>query len=229
MNVFSDRRVVLVVSGGALALALVLVAGFLFGHRRVEHGLAEQGAPHAALTVRMGETGGGKLDPSARLRCFAAGRFVGELSVAECAARNGVDPGRMDVGVDSAGQVAAAEDGAAALAPLPEAQAAEPAEPAPAAAEAPAGTAEARAPFPAGADCLRYGASGWRGVAVGLSPRACARVLFEGRCVRPGEALYGRVGTRTLRLVPGRVEVSPDNRDFTPLIRQDAQACALDG
>ena len=54
-------------------------------------------------------------------------------------------------------------------------------------------------------------------------------MLFENRCVRPGDAVYGRYGSRTLRLVPGRVELSPNNRDFSFLMDQDSESCTLDG
>ena len=77
--------------------------------------------------------------------------------------------------------------------------------------------------------CLRYGPGGWRPAGVGLTLRACAHVLYDNRCVRPGEAVYGRYGPRTLRLVPGRVEVSPNNRDFDALMGQDSESCTLDG
>ena len=43
-----------------------------------------------------------------------------------------------------------------------------------------------------------------------------------GRCVKPGEAAYGRWGEETLRLVPRRVEASSDNRTFRPLVDQGA-------
>jgi hypothetical protein len=55
----------------------------------------------------------------------------------------------------------------------------------------------------------------------------CVRVLFDGRCVRPGDALYGRAGSQTVRLLPGRVEISPDNRSFRTLAVQDPDDCSL--
>jgi hypothetical protein len=39
--------------------------------------------------------------------------------------------------------------------------------------------------------------------------------------VRPGDALYGRWGDTTLRLVPRRVEQSADNTRFRTLAEQD--------
>lgn len=220
MEAFQDRRVVLGVGLGAFVLLMLLVgvyAGGLAGRRKT----AAPAGPRASLQVQMGETGSAKLDPKAPLRCFVNGRFVGTATLADCARRNGVDPGRMDVGVDASGQVAAAGEGQAELAALPEepAAAVQPAEPV----QPPAQPGAAR-----GA-CLRYAGGEWREAGVGLTLRACARTLFEGRCVRPGEALYGRYGERTLRLVPGRVESSGDDRSFSPVMGQDPDACALDG
>jgi hypothetical protein len=48
---------------------------------------------------------------------------------------------------------------------------------------------------------------------------ACVATLYNGVCQKGG-ALYGRWGEQTLRLVPGRVEVSPDNRSFHVLTEQ---------
>jgi hypothetical protein len=69
-------------------------------------------------------------------------------------------------------------------------------------------------------ECLRFGSDGWRSAGDAMTRNACVQILFAGRCQRPGEALYGRWGGQTLRLVPGRVETSPDNRAFAPLVDQ---------
>lgn len=213
-----DRRVIFTaVAAGAALLAVLAGVFYVSAHRSpTVHG--DTPAPHGALQVKMGETGGGKLDPKAPLRCFVGGRFVGELPLGECAQRNGVETGLLGVGVDSSGQVAAATSGGTELAPLPEDSA-----------EAVAATEPQSVASAPSAECLRYGQSGWRTAGVGLTLRACARVLFENRCVKPGEAVYGRYGSRTLRLAPGRVEVSPNNRDFSRLMDQDSESCTLDG
>lgn len=221
MDWSSDRRVRWAVVAGAALLLLVLAAAYLRGVSPRRSAPAARTGPRPALQVRMGETGSARLDPKAPLRCFVGGRFVGATSLAECARRNGVDPGRMDVGVDTSGQVAAAGAGEAELAALPEDGA-----------ETPTATAPEAAPSAAvrpGGACLRHAGGQWREAGVGLSLRACVRTLFEGRCVRPGEALYGRYGERTLRLVPGRVEGSTDDRNFSFVTGQDAEACQLDG
>jgi hypothetical protein len=101
--------------------------------------------------------------------------------------------------------------------------------PAPIEAEAPPKAEQAQAAPPAAApgDCLRYAPEGWRSAGAGVSLGQCARTLFEGRCERAGEALYGRWGQETLRLVPGRVEMSSDNHTFHPLMTQNVQDCSL--
>ena len=221
MNPLGGRRVALLAIGlvGLVVVAVAALLGLRGGAAKVE----TPPAPRGALRVTMGETRA-KLDPKAALRCFVAGRFVGETSLADCAQKNGVDPGRMDVGVDKTGQVAAAGEGQAELAPLPEAR------PAPPPGQTPeAAAATAPPPAPGAGACLRYAGGRWREAGVGMSLRACVRTLFEGRCVRPGEALYGRYGATSLRLVPGRVEASDNNRDFQYVVGQDAEACVLDG
>jgi hypothetical protein len=59
-----------------------------------------------------------------------------------------------------------------------------------------------------------------------MTLNACVQALFAGRCEKPGAATYGRWMQQTLRLVPGRVEVSADNRSFRPLTEQGA-GCAI--
>ena len=72
-----------------------------------------------------------------------------------------------------------------------------------------------------GASCLRHTGSDWRTVSSNTSLNACVQALYSGTCVRPGDALYGRWGNTTLRLVPRRVEQSPDNNRFRTLVEQD--------
>ena len=58
------------------------------------------------------------------------------------------------------------------------------------------------------------------------SDLSCVQTLFAGRCEPAGSATYGRWMQQTLRLVPGRVEVSADNRRFRTLADQGA-GCAI--
>ncbi len=61
-----------------------------------------------------------------------------------------------------------------------------------------------------------------------MTLNACVQALYSGTCVRPGDAQYGRWGETTLRLVPRRVEQSPDNSRFTTLAEQD-RSCQFPG
>jgi hypothetical protein len=168
---------------------------------------ADAGRAGGGLQVQLGAAN--RIDPNAPLRCFVNGQFVGMETTARCAELNGVPAGALDVGVDATGALAPGGAGSVALKPLPAAPAA----------AAPAATVAA--PVEAQSDCLRFSGSGWRNVGA-MSLNACVRTLFSGRCVEAGEADYGRWGAQTLRLVPGRVESSPDNRNFDTLIRQSA-------
>ena len=66
----------------------------------------------------------------------------------------------------------------------------------------------------------------WREAGANVGLQACVHVLYDGRCVRPGDAIYGRFGAQTLRLVPGKVEISNDNHNFRTLVEQ-AGDCSL--
>ena len=67
----------------------------------------------------------------------------------------------------------------------------------------------------------------WRKLADAVTLDACVQALFAGRCAVPGSAVYGRWADETLRLVPGRVERSNDNRTFQLLVRQTPGTCAV--
>jgi len=166
-----------------------------------------------------------RIDPGKPLRCFVAGQFVGELSLTDCARRNGVATDALDVGLDETGALAAAQQAGAQLIPLPPAEEGEP----PAMEESSLPPAEAEDvtadAAPAGT-CLRHGGGRWRRVAEAVDLNACVQALFAGRCERPGGAAYGRFGQQTLRLVAGKVEISDDNRSFRTLAPQ-APDCSL--
>ena len=218
MKALQDRRVLTAAGAGAALLAGVVIALALGGR-----GKPPPQAPaekRAGLQVEMGAESA-RLDPARPLRCFVGGQFVGVASLVDCAKRNGVSAQSLDVGLDESGELAAGGE-AAQLQPLPTVtpptqQTVPP--------EAPPAPAVAVAAGPVG-ECMRYGSDGWRSVGGAMSQNACVRILFDGRCQRPGEALYGRWASQTLRLVPGRVETSPDNRSFATLVEQGAN-CAL--
>ena len=216
MNFLQDRRVLLAGGASAALLAGVLIAVFIMGKDRPP---PPEPAPKGALQVELGEQP--RISPNQQLRCFVGGQFIGTATLADCAKKNGVAAQSLDVGLDESGALAA---GGESLKPLPTVAppvqvAVTPPPPAPVIQGAPVLT-----PTPAGApvgECLRYGAEGWRPAGGATSLSACVKELFEGRCQRPGEALYGRWSGQTLRLVPGRVETSPDNRTFHSLVDQN--------
>jgi hypothetical protein len=215
------RRNLPVLIGGALALAAGLsVAGVLvFQHRGEKPPPAP--ASQAGLVIESSAPEDNQLDAAKPLRCFVGGQFVGELTLAECAQRNGVATGGLDVGVDQTGQLAATDQAGTVLTPLPPPGSAAPIIPAP----APVTTAAAAPPAPAGA-CWRYADGSWRRLPADMTLNACVQALFAGRCEKAGGAAYGRWMQQTLRLAPGKVEVSGDNRSFRTLAELGA-GCAI--
>lgn len=221
MDFLKDRRTLLAIIGGAVAL----LAGVIIATLMVRNGQGEKTPPPPAsqggLVVETGAPDDGRLDPAKPLRCFVAGKYVGDITLIECAKRNGVATGALDVGIDQAGNLAAADQAGTMLTPLPpQPETVSPAAPA-INAQAPAATA---AGAPAGG-CWRY-EGGWRKLPSEMTLNACVQALFAGRCERTGGATYGRWMQQTLRLVPGRVEVSGDNRSFRPLADQAAN-CSI--
>jgi len=228
MDILKDRRVILG-CGAALALAAGLAVAALIATRHRD----SQEAPPASqggLVIQTGRDDDIKLDPSRPLRCFVNGQLVGELPLVDCAKRNGVATGGLDVGLDPSGALAASHGMSSDITPLPppteiSASAGPPIASSPPDTQAPQ-AAPPDAARVAAASCLRYGEAGWRKLPYDMSLNACVQALYDGQCVAPGGALYGRWGDRTLRLVPGRVEISADNRNFRSLARQGA-ACSL--
>ncbi len=211
---------------GAAVLAGVAMAALLAkGGAAPGNTTADQ--PERGLQVQMGADEA-KLDPNRMLRCFVGGKFVGQASLADCAKKNGVSAQALDVGLDQSGELAAAS-GDTPLQPLPPSDAA--------AANTVAPTPPAAIPEPkpvvsastAGVgDCLRFSGDGWRDAAGGAATiNACIQALFPARCPKAGEAVYGRWSGQTLRLVPGRVEISSNNRDFHPIAEQNPKDCAI--
>jgi hypothetical protein len=208
------NRLVLI-AGVVLAIAAaVLLAVVLGGRGSAPASQAVEDGPPGALTVDVAEAPA--LEPTRELRCFVNGQFVGMATLVDCARRNGLATDALDVGLDATGALAAAPTAAFDPPPATPAVVVAP-EPQP----QPQSDAPAAPPPAAGPACLRFAGSEWRNLGDGLSQAACVRALFAGTCVRPGEALYGRYGDTTLRLVPRRVEQSPDNTRFRTLVEQD--------
>ncbi|KQY29865.1 hypothetical protein ASD38_11145 [Caulobacter sp. Root487D2Y] len=212
MELLKDRRVLL---GGGAALALIAGLGIALA---LMHGAkSPTEAPPASrggLVVETGRADDTKLDPARPLRCFVGGQFVGETTLAECANKNGVATGALDVGVDETGALAAADQAGLVLTPLPP-PAEAPTVPAPAATPAAQTPAVSSTPL---AVCWRYAGGEWRKLPGEITVNACAQQISGGKCERAGGATYGRWGDETLRLVPGRVESSSDNRTFHSII-----------
>jgi hypothetical protein len=214
MELFKDRRAVALVGMGLALLAGLAIAAFLMLRHR---GVSEPPpASQGGLIVQTGRDDDVKLDEGRPLRCFVNGQLVGDLKLSECAKRNGVASGALDVGLDPTGALAAAHGDSGQLTPLPPPEAssdAEPQSPSGAANEAPSGVQSgARV-----AACWLYTDASWSRVPEDLTLDACLRTLYPDRCARGGPPVYGRWGDRTLRLVDGRIDISPDNRNFRVL------------
>lgn len=220
MEFLKDRR--LVIAGG---VALALLAGLVFAMTRPKNPRTPPPAAETGLKIDIGREDDFKIDPQRQLRCFVGGQFVGLTTLADCAKRNGVASGALDVGIDETGALAAADQLGATLTPLPPS----PAERAPGAAAVlpPAPGVQVETPVvrgPPTLTCWRYDRN-WTRMA-DMTLNACVQALFAGRCEAPGGATYGRWGDQTLRLVPGRVEQSSDNRSFRSLAEQGAN-CSI--
>lgn len=211
----------LVILGGAVAL----LAGLAIAWFLTTAGQGEPTPPPASqggLVIEAGEDDS-RIDPAKPLRCFVAGQFVGELTLTECAQRNGVATDALDVGVDETGALAAAEQAGALLTPLPPAEAETPPD---SRAEPPLAAAPEPTPLAEAAGCWRHERSQWRRLPGEIDLNSCVQTLFAGRCEKPGAASYGRWGQQTLRLVTGKVEISSDNRSFRTLASQPSN-CSL--
>lgn len=201
--------------GGAVA-ALLAGGVIAWGLTRGDSGdSTPPPASEAGLIIDSSASDDGRIDPAKPLRCFVQGRFVGELSLIDCARRNGVATDALDVGIDESGALAAAEQADQTLVPLPpvETPPVTPVEP-----EIVAEFEDAAAPPPE--SCWRYGGARWRKLPGDLDLEACVQALFAGQCEKSGAASYGRWGQQTLRRVAGRVEASDDNRTFHVLAPQ---------
>jgi len=212
MEFFKDRRIVLAVGGGvALLLGILIAVTIMRGSRAPA---APPPASQAGLVVETGRDDETRLDPARPIRCFVAGQFAGEITLTECAQRNGVATGALDVGVDETGALAAADSAGTILAPLPPSPVTPaPTQPAPIDADEPS---QATA---VGSMCWRYASGGWS-QAGAMDLNSCVQALFAGQCEKRGGATYGRWGEQTLRLVRDKVEISQDNRRFRTLVEQ---------
>ncbi len=140
------------------------------------------------------------------------------MTLADCAKKNGMLAQKMDVGLNDNGEVVAAPTGSLTPAPPTPASAGAPPDKANPQAQVPDQTAEVvpdaqAAAGPTGV-CLRYNSNTWNKLSDSRTLGQCVQLLYDQRCVSPGNASYGRWGDKTLRLVPKRVEISDDNTNF---------------
>jgi hypothetical protein len=208
-----DNRILIAIGAGLAVVAAVVIALVLSAGR--DRDPAPPPAAQGGLTVAVADAP--ELNTTRELRCYVDGQFVGLATLADCARRNGVATDALDVGVDETGALVALP--AAPVIEPPVDLAAAP-QPFPATAE-PARPDQPQVQAAAGAQCLRHTGSDWRVLSSSMSLNACVQALYAGTCVRPGDALYGRWGNTALRLVPRRVEQSPDNSRFRTLVEQD--------
>lgn len=201
--------------GGVVLLLAILVGVFMARSPKAPKAGAEANVAAARLQIDQGKDD--KPNPAVPLRCFVGGQFVGQFTLADCARKNGLSAQALDVGLDPAtGQVAAAAtDSPMNLRPLT-----------PDRSPQPLRSASPEDVAAASGECMRYAGDAWRTVAPNVTAQQCMRSLFENRCARAGEAVYGRWNGQVLRLVPGKVEISSDNRSFRTMMMQDSSDCA---
>jgi hypothetical protein len=209
MDIFKGRRAVAFAGMGVALLAGLVIAVFML----MRDGGSTEAPPasQGGLVVQTGRDDDIKLDARRPLRCFVNGQLIGELTVSDCARRNGVATGALDVGLDRSGALAGTNGATSDITPLP---------PDAASADAPieeyagVGNVTVTAAAARVAACWRYGEAQWTRLPDDQTLPGCVQALYSGQCDKVGPPAYGRWGDRTLRLVGGRIEVSPDNRNF---------------
>ncbi len=226
MRFVRNPRVVLAIGAG-LALSAGLGIGLFIMMR--DHGSnSPPPASKGGLVVEMGSVDEAPSANGRQLRCFVRGQFVGMASLVQCAKKNGVSTQGLDVGLDANGALAAADGAGVVVTPLAPDQIKDQIEDAVLGAPVEPKTAEvADVKKPAVAACMRFSSGEWRKVGDDIELNSCARTLFDGKCEKDESASYGRWGTQTLRLVPGKIEQSPDNKSFAFLVEQTMPGCHL--
>lgn len=219
MSEARDRRVIVAIG---VSIVIAVIVAVVLSRRQYRD--ADQGAApsQGGLNVQIGRDDDIKFDISRPLQCFAGGKDVGDLTLAQCARRNGVSEGAMDVGLDAAAVVTAPEASDGPFAPPPPPNASGPRLPG-----TPQAAADVQSALSDNAVCWRYAAGGWRTVAPSASLEACVRALFAGDCSPPGAPPeFGRWGDHALRRWRGEVEISDDDRNYRGLAEQ-ASDCSL--
>jgi hypothetical protein len=206
-----------IVGGGAL---VAIVVGVLVAMGLFRSDPGDDTPPPAAeggLKVELTQVYAGTLDPDRPLRCFVGDQMVGELTVAQCAQRNGVAAQALDVGLDASGALTAVVSAAPPLNTEPLGEAVAGPEPVPDYEGAPAAT-------PAGGpvgECARETASGRLPLSEAATLETCVRLVFSGRCEQPGGASYGAWRGQSLRLSGRRVELE-EGAGYRVVAQQDS-------
>ncbi|HEX8569134.1 MAG TPA: hypothetical protein VF699_04320 [Caulobacteraceae bacterium] len=220
----SDRRGLLIAAAGALIAVVVGTSVAMWLFRSDPGDDTPPPASEGGLKVELTQVDAAEIDPSRELRCFVDGKLVGELTLEQCARRNGVAAQALDVGTDASGALAAVVSAAPPVNTEPLGAGIVDGAPTPTVALTPP-------PPPSSVDptgaCVRHVGGEWRELGQAVALDTCVQLLFAGRCEEPGGAQYGRWNGQALRLVPGRVEIAPDGATFRMLARQDPQTCMI--
>ena len=218
----ADHRRWILLAGTAAAL----MAGAVIAWMLLARGGGASSAPPASqggLVVQSGREEAARLEPGRPLRCFVGGRLVGEITLADCARRNGVASGALDVGLDRGGELAATAPTAAVpgvpVSGVPDDR------PAVAPPASPQPTPELIAATGV-ADCAQFADGGWVRIAGATSLAGCVRALFDGQCLADGVVSRGHWADQMLRLAGGRVEASRNGAPYRLVITQGA-GCTL--
>ena len=199
MDLTKDRRALYIGGAAAAIVAVMVVVGIAAVRAGDDAPPAESAGP--GLVVQRGVQAVSNLDPAALLKCYVSGKLVGEMRVADCAARNGVATGPLEVGVAKAPDSGPANTVMAEIAPPPP--------PPPIDVAAQDQSAPGADPAAAGGrPCWSHEGGAWSRAPEGMGLDACVQFLFAGQCLRPGGVVYGMWGDRTLRLTGERVEMA---------------------
>src|SRR5579871_803729 len=178
MDATLSRRLWITTGGAVLVVLAALAAAFLVMNLTPR----SNGAPPAStggLIVTASSLQPSALDPAHPLRCFVGSQLIGEMTVADCVQRGGVATENPDPQVQAPPPPSAAPQPVDVVSdqPAPLQQLA----------------ADSAAPPDAGlADCRVSVGGDWRMLGAGMSLQGCAKLLFDGQCLRGPGAAYGR-------------------------------------